>query len=134
MDKAIIRNEIKYKAVRASGAGGQHVNKVSTKVELSFDLAKTNAFTIEEKIRLLEKLSNKLNKEDILIIQSQDSRSQLKNKKDAEDKLLKVLSAALFVPKKRKKTLPSKKMKENRLRSKKIQSDKKANRSRIKLD
>ena len=129
MDKSTILLEIKYKAVRASGAGGQHVNKVSTKVELTFDLNNSRAFSQEEKDRLIERLKAKLSKEGLLILQSQDSRSQLKNKKDATSKLFKLLLDALIIPKKRKKTRPSKKAKEKRLQSKKIQSEKKANRS-----
>ena len=131
MDKPVILSEIKYKAVRASGAGGQHVNKVSTKVELTFNIMNSNAFAIEEKNRLIEKLEKKITKDGLLIIQSQDSRSQLKNKKDAESKLFKLLSDALIVPKKRKKTLPSKKGKEKRLLSKKIKSEKKAWRGKV---
>ena len=131
MDSSIISKEIKFKAVRASGAGGQHVNKVSTKVELSFDLNNTNAFSDEEKSRLIKKLENKLTKDGLLIIHSQDSRSQLKNKKNAESKLIILLKEALIVPKKRKKSLPSKKAKEKRLVSKKITSEKKAWRGKV---
>jgi len=131
MDKSIILSEIKYKAVRASGAGGQHVNKVSTKVELTFDTHKSNAFSEGEKERIIRKLSNKITKEGLLIIQSQDSRSQLKNKKDAESKLFKLLAEALIVQKKRKKSLPSKKAQEKRLASKKINAEKKAWRGKV---
>ena len=119
MDKSIILSEIKFKAVRASGAGGQHVNKVSTKVELTYNLKESKAFSNEEKSRLFEKLGNKLTKDGFLIIQSQDSRSQLKNKKTAEAKLFRSLKDALIVSKRRKKTLPSKKAREKRLLSKK---------------
>lgn len=131
MDISIILKEIKFKAVRASGAGGQHVNKVSTKVELSFDISKSSAFSEEEKSRLLTKLENQLTKQGLLIIHSQDSRSQLKNKKDAESKLINLLKDALVIPKKRKKSLPSKKAKEKRLTSKKIRSEKKAWRGKV---
>jgi len=131
MDKGIIVNEIIFKASRSSGAGGQHVNKVSTKVELSFDIEKSLAFSDEEKGRLLEKLKTNFTKEGLINIQSQATRSQSKNKKVAIDKLFELLENALIVPKKRKKTRPSKAVKENRLKSKRINSEKKQNRRKI---
>jgi len=131
MDKSTILSEIKFKAVRSSGAGGQHVNKVSTKVELTLDILQSQAFSKEEKSRLLEKLKHKLTKENLLIIQSQDSRSQLKNKKDAQAKLLQLIKNALIVPKKRRKTTPSKKAIQKRLTSKKLRAEKKAWRGKV---
>lgn len=131
MDKQVILEEINFKASRSSGAGGQHVNKVSTKVDLSFDLLNSKAFTDFEKERLLEKLKGKLTKEGILQIQCQETRSQLKNKKVATQRLLDELKAALVVPKRRKKSKPSKAAKEKRLKSKKHLSDKKVGRRKI---
>lgn len=131
MDKGIIITEITYKASRSSGAGGQHVNKVSTKVDLSFDIARSQAFSEEEKARLLEKLRGKLTKEGILQIQCQETRSQSKNKKVAIERLFETLTNALIIPKRRKKSRPSKAVKEKRLKSKRMQSEKKANRKQI---
>lgn len=131
MDKQAILEEINFKASRSSGAGGQHVNKVSTKVDLSFDLLQSKAFTEFEKERLQEKLKGKLTKEGILRIQCQETRSQLKNKKIAIQRLLDELTAALVVPKRRKKSKPSKAAKEKRLKSKKRLSDKKLGRRKI---
>lgn len=131
MDKQAIKREISFKTSKSSGPGGQHVNKVSTKVELLFDIEQSIAFTPEEKARLLLKLQKRINKEGMLIIQSQSTRSQSKNKKDAEEKLYQTLESALIVPKRRKKTRPSKQVKEKRLKSKKINSMKKVNRRKI---
>ena len=80
MNKEGIIQELKFKAVRSSGAGGQNVNKVSTKVELSFDLEKSTNLSEIEKNRLLKKLAHKLTKEKELILQCEETRSQHKNK------------------------------------------------------
>ena len=91
MDKAILLSELKFKAVRSSGAGGQNVNKVSSKVVLSFDLANSLGLTQEEKERLQIKIANKLTQEVVLIITSEEDRSQFKNKEIAIKKFLKVI-------------------------------------------
>ena len=75
MNKETIYKELRFKAVRSSGAGGQHVNKVSSKVELYFDLATSVAFTEKEKQLLLKNLSNIINKEGVVKIYSSESRS-----------------------------------------------------------
>ena len=80
MDKKVLLSELKFKAVRSSGAGGQNVNKVSSKVVLSFDLANSLGLTHDEKELLLTKISTKLTQENILILTSEEDRSQLKNK------------------------------------------------------
>ena len=125
-----ILNETKFKAVRSSGAGGQHVNKVATKVILIFNLRNSVAFTPEEKERLYKKLGNKLSRDHTLIVQADDSRSQVKNREIAGQKLLKLLSNSLETPKRRKKTKPSKSSKERRLKEKMKQSEKKAGRKK----
>ena len=75
-----IKSELIYKAVRSSGAGGQNVNKVSSKVVLSFDLLNSQALSEEEKELILVKLSSRLTSEKILILNCDEDRSQLKNK------------------------------------------------------
>jgi ribosome-associated protein len=130
MDKAILLSELKFKAVRSSGAGGQNVNKVSSKVVLSFDLANSLGLTQEEKERLQIKIANKLTQEVVLIITSEEDRSQFKNKEIAVKKFLKVIENGLLVPKERKEIKVSRRAKEKRLNAKKVMSVLKQNRKK----
>ena len=134
MNKASLLKELKFKAVRSSGAGGQHVNKVSTKIELSFDLNNSNSFRQREKERLLLKLASRLTKDQILQLQCDKSRSQHKNKDLVVKRFFSLIENALKVQKKRKATKPSKGAIEKRLKSKKKAAQKKANRSKPDLD
>jgi ribosome-associated protein len=129
-----IIQELKFKAVRSSGAGGQHVNKVSSKVELTFDLENSMALTDLEKNRLLKKLSSKLSKENILLMQCEETRSQHKNKELVIKKFLETLEANLVVPKRRRKTKPTRSAIEKRLKGKKRAALKKLNRGKPRLD
>ena len=133
MDKAILLSELKFKAVRSSGAGGQNVNKVSSKVVLSFDLANSLGLTQEEKERLQIKIANKLTQEVVLIITSEEDRSQFKNKEIAVKKFLKVIENGLLVPKERKEIKVSRRAKEKRLNAKKVMSVLKQNRKKPNL-
>jgi ribosome-associated protein len=117
--------ELTFTASRSSGAGGQNVNKVNTKVELRFDVTLSQILTDQEKALLLEKLSNKLTGEGELIIVSQTERTQLANKQLCIEKFYKTLASALKVKKKRRSTSPTRASKEKRLNLKKSQSDKK---------
>ena len=130
MDKSILLSELKFKAVRSSGAGGQNVNKVSSKVVLSFDLANSFGLTEEEKELLQTKIANKLTQEAILIITSEEDRSQFKNKEIAIKKFLKVIENGLIVPKERKEIKVSRRAKEKRLNAKKVMSVLKQNRKK----
>ena len=130
MDKAILLSELKFKAVRSSGAGGQNVNKVSSKVVLSFDLANSLGLNEEEKERLQIKIANKLTQEVVLIITSEEDRSQFKNKEIAIKKFLKVIENGLLVPKERKEIKVSRNAKEKRLNAKKVMSVLKQNRKK----
>ena len=134
MDKEVIIRELKFKAIRSSGAGGQHVNKVSSKVELSFDLSNSLGLSNLEKERLLLKLANRLTKEELLILQCDEARSQHRNKQLAINRFFDVLKKALHIPKKRKPTKPSKSSIEKRLKSKKVASAKKVNRQKPNID
>ncbi|ASO04692.1 MAG: aminoacyl-tRNA hydrolase [Arenibacter algicola] len=134
MNREGIIQELKFKAVRSSGAGGQHVNKVSSKVELTFDLENSMALTDLEKNRLLKKLSSKLSKENILLMQCEETRSQHKNKELVIKKFLETLEANLVVPKRRRKTKPTRSAIEKRLKSKKKAALKKLNRGKPRLD
>ena len=115
-----ILREVQFKTSRSGGAGGQNVNKVSSKVELIFDIRNSFVLTDFQKGRLLEKLATKLDSEGLLHVVSQVSRSQPENKKIAADKLLKMLENGLKVAKRRIATKPKKGAKESRLKEKKI--------------
>jgi ribosome-associated protein len=134
MEKKGLIQEIKLKAVRSSGPGGQHVNKVSTKVELTFDVENSNALSLIEKERIYNKLASRLTKDNVLILQSDESRSQLKNKENITKRFLDLMEFAIAVPKKRRKTKPSRSSIEKRLKSKKKDAIKKVHRRRPGLD
>ena len=130
MDKAQLLKELHFKATRSSGPGGQHVNKTSTRVELSWSLQDSQVFTEQQKARLNDKLNNRISKDGFLLLASQNSRSQHKNKEDVIKRFLGLIQKSLQIPKKRKKTKPSKVAKLKRLSNKKAHSDKKANRKK----
>ena len=128
MDESLLLNELEYKAVRSSGPGGQHANKTATKVELSFDLSESEALSENEKSLLMKKLSSRINKEGILKMSSEDSRSQHSNKEIVTQNFLEEIKEALKKPKPRKKTKPTKASKIKRLKEKRKKSEIKANR------
>ena len=130
MDKGIIASEFSFKAVRSSGAGGQNVNKVSSKVVLTFDLVNSKGLTVDEITLLQAKLTTKLTQDGILILTSEEDRSQLKNKEKAIKKCFKLLENALVVPKERKETKIPRAVKEKRLNAKKVMSVLKQNRKK----
>lgn len=118
-------NEFTFKSSRSGGKGGQHVNKVETKIELSFDVSKSGLLSDEEKEKILEKHSNKVDSGGILRIVSQTDRSQYMNKQNAVKKFYKLIESALKKQKVRKKTKPSVSSNQTRLSSKKKISGKK---------
>jgi len=133
MNTEKIIQELKFKAVRSSGAGGQHVNKVSSKVELIFDVQNSSQFTKEEKELLFKNLQTRLTKEKLLLLNCDDSRSQHKNKELVIKRFFEIVTNGLKVPKKRKPTKPSKASVKNRLEKKKKQAYKKALRNKPEL-
>jgi ribosome-associated protein len=134
LDKKIIAQELQFKAIRSSGPGGQHANKVSSKVEVAFDVQNSNGISEREKSRLLLKLKSKLSKNGVLVLQCDESRSQHSNKSIVIKRLLALLEIALIIPKKRRPSKPSRSSVEKRLKSKKKAALKKANRSKPSLD
>lgn len=124
-------DEFKFSASRSSGAGGQNVNKVNTKVELRFDVLASQLLSDDEKTIITQKLSSQLTNDNVLILYSQTERSQLQNKELTIEKFYKLISKALTPRKKRKPSLPSATSKEKRLQSKKKTSEKKELRKRI---
>jgi ribosome-associated protein len=118
-------HEYELKAVRSGGAGGQHVNKVSSRVELYFDVTKSAVLTEEQKATILAKLKTKLTEEGILRITEDTSRSQHANREAVVKKLHSIIEQALKKPKKRIAVRVSKAAKKKRVDNKKKLSDKK---------
>lgn len=123
VDTTKITTELQFKAVRSSGAGGQNVNKVASKVVLTFDLKTSEAFSEEERSLLEEKLANKLTKEQLLILTCDEDRSQLKNKDIIIKRFFRIIEGALQVAKKRKPTKVPRAVIEKRLKEKRTLSE-----------
>lgn len=128
LNKNNLQKEVIYKASRSGGAGGQHVNKVSSRVELLFPLAGSALFSDEEKERIGQKLQSRITKEGFIQLFCDEERSQYMNKEKALKRLMNLLAAALHQPKKRKPTTVSKAAKAARLETKRINSAKKESR------
>ncbi len=133
MNKEKIINELKFKAVRSSGAGGQNVNKVSSKVVLTYDLNASQAHSEEEKEVLSAKLKSKLTLENVLILNCDEDRSQLKNKEIVIKRFLDLIAKSLVVPKKRKPTKIPRSVIEKRLKNKSVMATIKQNRRKPEL-
>lgn len=118
-------SEFDFATSRSSGPGGQSVNKVNTKVTLRFDVAHSQILNEDERAKLKEKLSNKISGDNILIINAESERSQLRNKEEAIKKFYELLKEAFKVKKKRKPTKPTKASVQKRLDKKKQQAEKK---------
>jgi len=129
-----IISELSFKAVRSSGAGGQNVNKVSSKVVLTFDLNASQALSDEEKLLLLTNISPRLTTENILILNCDEDRSQLKNKDIVVKRFLEIIKKGLHVPKVRKATKVPKSVIKKRIKDKKNISEIKQSRRKPDLD
>jgi ribosome-associated protein len=125
---SIPRGELDVRVSRSSGAGGQHVNKTSSRVEIFWNIPASRALTDEQRTRLLEKLSSRLTTDGSIRVVASDLRSQSRNRDLAEERLADLVRRALIVPRKRKATRPTRAAKEARLESKKKHSNKKRQR------
>ncbi len=134
MNTEILLKELQFKAMRSSGPGGQHVNKTSSKIEVSIDLFNSLALSSVEKDRLEKKLASRLTNEGILQLQCSESRSQHRNKAIVIERLIILLKEHSKAPKKRKKTKPSRSSIQKRLTTKKNNALKKVNRKRPSID
>jgi len=126
--------EVSFKTSRSGGKGGQNVNKVSTKVELIFNIRNSILFSDEEKQLLSEKLAKRIDLEGNIHVISQADRSQLANKEDAIEKTFVILTKALHIQKKRKPTKVPKSVVQKRLDTKLVTSSKKQSRKRPDFD
>ena len=126
--------ELRWTAVRASGPGGQNVNKVSSKIDLRFDFEQSDALAPELKARLRASAGSRLDAEGRIQITSQLTRNQSDNLEDARQKLAQLLLAASITPKRRRKTKPSRAKKAARVADKRVQAQKKQSRGRVSAD
>ena len=134
INSALIFSELQFTTSRSSGPGGQHANKVETRVQVRFNVLQSEILTDYEKETIKTKYANKLTNEGDLIVACEDKRSQLKNKEIALRKLNTLLNKAFEKPKTRKPTKPSKTAKAKRLNNKKIHGEKKILRGKVKPD
>jgi len=118
MNQEKLISELQFKAVRSSGAGGQNVNKVSSKVVLTFDLNTSAVLSSEEKLLLETKISSRLTSDNILILNCDEDRSQLKNKEIVTKRFLSIISNGLIIPKTRKATRVPRSVIEKRIKAK----------------
>jgi ribosome-associated protein len=123
MDWGILQRELRFKAIRSAGPGGQHVNKVSSKIVLSFDVATSNALSVEEKQILLEKWASRLSKDQLIQLSCDESRSQIQNKTRALKRFLLLIEAALIIDQPRKITKVPKSAIRKRLKDKQSWSE-----------
>ncbi len=127
-------SELRFRTARSGGPGGQHVNKTSTKVEVLWNVARSESLSDTQRELLLTKLSTRIDARGMLRVASTDSRSQLQNREAAVDRINAIVQKALRVPKIRKKTRPPKRAVENRLAGKKKRAQKKDGRKTVDQD
>ena len=123
--------ELQERFVRASGPGGQNVNKVSTAVQLRFDAGRSPALTDEVRQRLRSLAGSRMTDEGVLVIDAREHRTQGQNREEARARLTDLIRRALVRPKRRRKTKPGAAAKERRLDTKKRRSETKAGRGRL---
>jgi ribosome-associated protein len=124
----IPRAELSFRASRAGGPGGQHVNTSSTRVELLWDVTRSTAIGDDVRALLITKLASRLDAEGMVRVVASDRRSQAQNRESAEKRLADLVRQALVIPKKRRRTRPTAASREQRLREKRRRSDRKRDR------
>lgn len=115
-------DEINFRFTTSSGPGGQHVNKSSTRVELTWDVAASPVLGPRQRARIMENLKNRIDSAGLLHLASGRHRSQMRNRQEVLDQLGRLVAEALIPPKKRKATTPTRSSKEQRLKAKKLRS------------
>jgi len=120
---AIDENELEYDFIRASGPGGQHVNRSATAVQLRFDVANSPSLPDDVRKRLMRLAGNRLTDQGVLIIEAKRFRSQERNRQDAIGRLVELIRQAARKPKVRRKTRPTRASQERRLREKRRRSE-----------
>lgn len=123
---AIPRAELEYRATRSGGPGGQHVNTSSTRIELYWNVADSPSLTEEQRALILARLGGRMDAAGTMRVVASAERSQLQNREQATERLRSLVAGALRVPKRRKKTKPSRAAREARLRAKKRRSETKS--------
>jgi ribosome-associated protein len=123
----INENELRFEYIRASGPGGQNVNKVTTAVQLRFDVG-NSSLADEVRVRLIQLGGKRVSNEGILLIEGKQFRTQEQNREDAVRRLVELIRRASVKPKTRRKTKPTKASKEERLKGKKRRGEIKKNR------
>ena len=128
---ALEDSEVREEFVRASGPGGQHVNKTSSAVQLRFNVLESPSLPERVRARLVRQLGPRLTAEGEVVIMAQEHRSQVRNRQDALERLIALIIEATKEPKKRRKTRPSRASQQERVERKRIHSQKKQTRSRV---
>jgi ribosome-associated protein len=131
---SIPRGELDVRVSRSSGAGGQHVNKTSSRVEIFWNVRGSRALSEDQRARLLDLLASRLTTDGSIRIVASEMRSQLRNRDLAEEKLADLVRRALVIPRKRRPTRPTKASKEARLEGKKRRSHTKRERRNKSFD